>query len=233
MIEVGDKPILWHIMKGYAYQGFREFVIAVGYKGDVVKRYFLNYQYLQSDLTISLAFPSAPRIHTTGDDWTISIVDTGLETQTGGRLRRVADYLDDDEPFMMTYGDGVANLNLHRLLDYHHSHEGLATVTAVRPPARWGHMEFEGDKIVRFTEKPPSAEGWINGGFFVLDKKVLSYIDGDDTPFEIEPMRKLGQDGKLFAHRHQGFWHSMDTLRDVRALNAMWAEDMAPWKVWQ
>lgn len=232
MVEIGGHPILWHIMKGYGHQGLNEFVIALGYRGDVIKRFFLDYSHLSADLTISTSTGNVTLHDGSRDDWRVHLVDTGLNTITGGRLKRLASLL-GDETFMLTYGDGVANVDLGALLRFHKSHGKLATVTAVRPPARFGGLSFdESNRVSRFTEKPQIGEGWINGGFFVLEPAVLNYIDGDATHWEREPLERLAAEAQLFAYRHEGFWQSMDTLRDVRLLNSLWNEGRAPWKIW-
>ncbi len=231
MVEIGGKPILWHIMKYYAQYGVDEFGVALGYKGDLIKRYFLDYQFLQSDITVCLATRDVMRHGRAGEDWRVHLVDTGLGTLTGGRLKRLGQWIGQDT-FMMTYGDGLCDVDLNALLRFHREHGGLATMTAVRPPARFGHMDFDGSRVERFLEKPQTQEGWINGGFFILEPEVLDYIDGDETPFEREPLERLTADGALFAYRHDGFWQCMDTLRDVRTLNELWQSKRAPWKVW-
>jgi glucose-1-phosphate cytidylyltransferase len=231
MVQVGDRELLWHIMKGYAHYGFEEFVIALGYKGELIKRYFLDYRLLNSSLTVSLLTGEATAHEGECPDWTVHLVDTGLETMTGGRLKRLAKWLGDDT-FMMTYGDGVSDVDIRRLLEFHRRHGRLATVTAVRPPARFGGLEFAGDHVSRFTEKPQIGEGWINGGFFVLEPQVLDYIAGDETMWEHEPLERLAEEGQLVAYRHESFWQSMDTLRDVRLLESLWQSKQAPWKVW-
>jgi glucose-1-phosphate cytidylyltransferase len=232
MVEIGGRPILWHIMKIYAHHGFREFVLALGYKGEVIKRYFLDYAKLNSDFTVNLASGDVMRhASAPAEDWTIHLVDTGAATQTGGRLKRLAGVL-GRQTFMATYGDGVADVDVQKVLAFHRHHGKLATVTAVRPPARFGGLVFEGDRIAEFTEKPQVGEGWINGGFFVFEPAVLDYIDGDETPFEREPMERLAADGQLMAYRHGEFWQCMDTLRDLRLLEGLWSTDKAPWKLW-
>jgi glucose-1-phosphate cytidylyltransferase len=231
MVEIGGRPILWHIMKGYSRHGFREFLLALGYKGEVIKTYFLNYHYLSGSFTIELRSGRLDTYEARQEDWRVHLIDTGLATQTGGRIKRLADRVADGT-FMMTYGDGVANIDLRRLLEFHQRHGKLATVTAVRPPARFGGLAFDGDLVRRFTEKPQIGEGWINGGFFVLEPAVLDYIAGDDTPFEHAPLERLAADGQLVAYRHDDFWQCMDTLRDVRLLEALWQDGRAPWKVW-
>jgi glucose-1-phosphate cytidylyltransferase len=230
MVEIGGSPILWHIMKIYGAAGFTEFVLALGYRAEVVKHYFLNYYQLRNDLTISRG--GMVEVHD-GDpeDWRVHLMDTGLETQTGGRIKRLTSLL-EDETFMLTYGDGVADIRCGELLDFHRSHGRLATVTAVRPPARFGGLVFHGDLVSEFTEKPQIGEGWINGGFFVLEPQVLDYIEGDETIWEREPLERLAADGQLAAYRHDGFWQPMDTLRDVRLLNALWDDGDVPWKLW-
>jgi len=228
MVEIGGRPVLWHIMKSFANQGFKEFCVALGYKGEVVKHYFLNYYYLQNDLTINLANEQVKVHEGDSEDWTIHLVDTGLQTQTGGRLKRLSSWL-GKERFMMTYGDGVAAIDVKSLLEFHESHGKLATVTAVRPPSRFGGLAFEGDRVRQFMEKPQIGEGWINGGFFVLEPKVLDYIGGDDTIFEKDPLERLAEQGDLIAYRHEGFWQCMDTLRDVRLLEQLWQQGSAPW----
>jgi glucose-1-phosphate cytidylyltransferase len=231
MVEVGNKPILWHIMKHYAHHDLNEFVIALGYKGEYIKRWMVDHVSLASDLTVrgrdgSVEYHDAER-----DDWTISLVDTGQPTATGGRIKRLQPHL-GDETFMLTWGDGVSDVDLRALLAFHRSHGRLATMTAVRPPARFGHLELEGDQIAEFSEKPQAGEGWINGAFFVLEPEVFDYIDGDDTQWEREPLEHLAKDGQLMAYRHHGFWQCMDTLRDKKLLEQLWDDGDAPWKVW-
>ena len=232
MVEIGERPILWHVMKLHAHQGFREFIVALGYRGDVIKRYFLDDVALRGSLTVSLAEGRVERHEGQADDWVVHLVDTGLQTMTGGRLKRLAARVADGT-FMMTYGDGVADVDLRRLLEFHRGHGRLATITAVRPPARFGLLEIDGSRVLRFSEKPQVAEGWINGGFFVLEPAVLDYIDGDATHWEREPLERLARDGQLMAYQHHSFWQCMDTLRDRRQLDELWRTDRAPWKVWQ
>ncbi|MBI2910171.1 MAG: glucose-1-phosphate cytidylyltransferase [Chloroflexi bacterium] len=231
MVEIGDQPILWHIMKGYAACGFDEFVIALGYKRAVIKDYFLAYRCRASSLTIRLKTGEVLVRDGDSEDWTVHLLDTGLGTQTGGRIRRVAQFV-GNETMMITYGDAVADLDIRELLAFHQSHGRLATVTIVRPTARFGGVSLNGDLVARFEEKPQTGEGWVNGGFFVLEPKVLDYIDGDDTVFERGPLERLAEDGQLVAYRHPGFWQCMDTLRDLRLLEALWESGKAPWKVW-
>ncbi len=233
MVTIGGRPILWHIMMHYAYYGFKEFVVALGYKGEIIKRYMVDYCSLNSNLTVNLGTGEVIK-HTNGiphQDWTVDLVDTGEATLTGGRIKRLAPYL-GNETFLLTWGDGVSEVNLHRLLEFHRSHGRLATVTAVRPPARFGLLEFDGDRVARFSEKPQIGEGWINGAFFVLEPGVMDYIDGDMTQWEKEPMERLARDGQLMAYRHTSFWQCMDTLRDKRLLESLWENGTAPWKIW-
>ncbi|MCK6682140.1 MAG: glucose-1-phosphate cytidylyltransferase [Thermoanaerobaculia bacterium] len=232
MVEIGGRPILWHIMNIYACQGFSEFVVALGYKGEVVKDYFLQFNTRNADLTIKLATGNRTIHEASHPDWTLHLVDTGLSTQTGGRLKRLARWLDDGEAFMMTYGDGVSNVDLKSLLQFHRTHGRLATVTAVRPPARFGGLHLDGDRVTAFTEKPQTGEGWINGGFFVLEKKVLDFIQGDGTYWELDPMERIAREGQLMAFRHEGFWQPMDTLRDKKHLEDLWNSGKAPWRIW-
>jgi glucose-1-phosphate cytidylyltransferase len=232
MVEIGGRPILWHIMKHYAHYGFKEFVIALGYKGDVIKRYFLDYAKLQSSFSVNLASGDVMRRNGCVDDWTVDLMDTGNQTMTGGRLKRLGPVL-GRETFMATYGDGVGNVDLGALLAFHHRHGKLATITAVRPPARFGGLVFSGDRIVEFTEKPQVGEGWINGGFFVLEPGVLEYVQGDETTFEAEPLERLATEGELMAYKHTDFWQCMDTLRDLRSLEGLWSSGKAPWRVWK
>jgi glucose-1-phosphate cytidylyltransferase len=232
MVEIGGRPILWHIMKHFAHHGLREFVVALGYKGEVIKRYFLDYARLNSSFTVDLGSGDIMRRDANREDWTVHLCDTGPQTMTGGRLKRLGPLL-GRETFMMTYGDGVCSVDLKDLLAFHRRHGKLATVTAVRPPARFGALVFNGDQqVARFSEKPQVGEGWINGGYFVLEPAVLETIAGDDTRWECEPLEQLAADGQLMAYRHDGFWQCMDTLRDLRLLDGLWAADKAPWKVW-
>ncbi|MBD2310979.1 glucose-1-phosphate cytidylyltransferase [Desertifilum sp. FACHB-1129] len=231
MVEIGGQPMLWHIMNIYAAAGFKEFIVALGYKGEFIKNFFLNYYYLRKDFTISLDNGRVDVHNGTHEDWKIHLVDTGEATDTGGRLKRLSKWI-GDEPFMMTYGDGVSNIDVANLVKFHRSHGKLATITAVRPPSRFGGLRFEGDLVAEFMEKPQIGEGWINGGFFVLEPQVLDFIRGDDTIFERDPLEKLAQMEQLVAYRHDNFWQCMDTLRDVRLLESLWQEGKAPWKVW-
>lgn len=233
MVEIGGKPILWHIMNIYAAYGFKEFVIALGYKGEVIKEYFLNYHYHSRSLTVQLKTGGVIAHNRDGEDWTVHLVDTGTETQTGGRIKRIAEFV-GREPFMLTYGDGVCNINVAELVKFHQGHGCLATITAVRPPARFGQMVFnDSEQVSEFVEKPQIGEGWINGGFFVLQPEITDYIEGDHTIFEREPLERLALEGQLKAYRHAEFWHCMDTLRDVQMLNKMWEDGNALWKPWR
>lgn len=232
LVEIGGRPILWHIMKIYAASGFKEFTIALGYKGELVKDYFINYYYRANSLSVKLKTGEVAVRNNNCEDWTVNLLDTGLATQTGGRVKRLAESI-GNETFMLTYGDGVANININKLLEFHYSHGCVATVTAVRPPARFGGISFNGDLVDRFEEKPQIGEGWINGGFFVLEPEIANYIEGDDIIFEKEPLERLAEKGQLVAYRHEDFWQCMDTLRDVRLLETLWQEGKAPWKVWQ
>lgn len=232
MIEIGGKPILWHIMNIFATYGYKEFVVALGYKGEAIKQYFLNYFYLRHDFTINLE-NGQTTMHKGGrEDWIVHLIDTGAQTGTGGRIKRLANWI-NHETFMMTYGDGVANIKIDELVAFHRAQSKLATVTAVRPPARFGSLGFSGDLVTEFVEKSQIREGRINGGFFVLEPQILDYIDNDKITFELEPLQRLAADRQLAAFRHDDFWHCMDTLRDMRLLEGMWERGEAPWKVWQ
>ncbi len=232
MVEIGGRPILWHIMRHYAHFGFKDFVVALGYKGEVIKKYMVDYSSLNSNLTVKL---DTGRVDIHGGyrpDWTVDLVDTGMSTLTGGRIKRLQPYL-GKETFMLTWGDGVSDVDLCDLLAFHKKHGKLATLTAVRPPARFGHLVFNGDEVAQFSEKPQTVEGWINGAFFVLEPGVFDYIDGDDTQWEKEPMERLAADGQLMAYRHTSFWQCMDTLRDKKLLEELWHSGKAPWKIWE
>ncbi|MGU3537389.1 glucose-1-phosphate cytidylyltransferase [Methylobacterium sp. A54F] len=231
MVEVGGKPILWHIMKYYATFGLSEFVICLGYKGYMIKEFFNNYYLHMSDVTIDLRDNSTTVHNSTSEPWRITLVETGEATMTGGRLSRVRRYL-GDEPFCMTYGDGVANVDIAELIAFHHSHGRAATVTVVSPAARFGAMRLDGDRVVRFKEKPTEPSDVINGGFFVLEPRALDHIAGDDTIWEHEPMEMLARDGEMQAFRHAGFWHPMDMLRDKLHLENLWSRGEAPWRRW-
>lgn len=231
MVEIGGRPILWHIMKHYSYYGFNEFVIALGYKGEHIKRWMQEYCMLASNMTVKTGTGEVLIHDNARTHWTVDLIDTGLETLTGGRIKRLAPWL-GNQTFMLTWGDGVSNVDLRALLHFHRSHGKLATMTAVRPPARFGHLVFDADRVTRFTEKPQTAEGWINGAFFVLEPAVLDFIEGDQTQWEREPLEKLAADGQLMAYKHSAFWQCMDTLRDKRLLQKLWDEGNPPWRIW-
>jgi glucose-1-phosphate cytidylyltransferase len=232
MVEIGTRPILWHIMKHYSHYGYNEFVIALGYKGEHIKKYILDFCSLHSNLTVKTRHGDVLRHGSNHHpDWTIDLIDTGLETLTGGRIKRLAPYL-GNETFMLTWGDGVSTVELTKLLEFHRSHGKLATLTAVRPVARFGHLELDGDMVMEFSEKLQTKEGWINGAFFVLEPGVFEYIDGDMVQWERRPMEQLAKDGQLMAYKHTGFWQCMDTARDKKLLNDLWDAGEAPWKVW-
>jgi len=231
MVEIGQRPILWHIMKIYATHGYREFVLALGYKAEMVQEYFLNYHRLRRNVSVDLRDGSAVFHEDVCDEWRVHLVDTGADTETGGRLRRLRPWV-GNRPFMMTYGDGVADIDIPRLVAFHQAHGKLATVTAVRPPSRFGGLRLDGDRVAEFEEKPQIGEGWINGGFFVLSPDVLDLIQDDHTLWERGPLERLAETGQLMAYRHEGFWQPMDTLRDVNNLERLWSSGQAPWKVW-
>lgn len=231
MVEVGGRPILWHILKHYSTYGLNEFVIALGYKGEYIKKYFVDYCSLESNLTVKLGSGTVEPHEADHPNWNVELIDTGVGTLTGGRIKRLKPYT-GDERFMLTWGDGVSNVNLDELLSFHKAHGKLATVTAVHPAARFGHMEFDGDRVVEFSEKPQAAEGWINGAFFVLEPEIYDYIDGDTTQWEKEPMERLAGEGQLMAYRHNDFWQCMDTLRDKALLEDLWQGGNPPWKTW-
>jgi len=231
MVEIGGNPILWNIMMHYYVYGHKEFIIALGYKGEVIKKYMVDYCSLNSNLTVNLANGEV-KIHDGFKvDWTVDLIDTGQDTQTGGRIKRLAPYL-GNSTFMLTFGDGVSDINLHKLLDFHRSHGKLVTMTAVRPPARFGHLDLDGDRIAIFSEKPQTKEGWINGGFFVMEPGVFDYMGDDRTQLEREPLENLAKDNQLMAYKHTSFWQCMDTLRDKVLLETLWKSGNAPWKTW-
>jgi glucose-1-phosphate cytidylyltransferase len=234
MVEIGHRPILWHIMKIYSAYGLNDFVICLGYKGHTVKEFFANYFLGMSDVTFDMANNKMEVHHKTVEPWRVTLIDTGEASMTGGRLRRVRDYV-GKETFCMTYGDGVTDLDINRVIDFHRSQKVLATLTAVQPPGRFGAFTLgeDQDKILSFREKPSGDGAWINGGFFVLEPKVIDYIEGDLTVWEREPMQNLARDGQLAAFKHSGFWQSMDTLRDKMVLEELWAKPNPPWKVWK
>lgn len=231
MIEIGGKPILWHIMKIYSTHGILDFVICCGYKGYVIKDYFANYFLHVSDVAFDIANNKMQALQNGAEPWKVTVVDTGLETMTGGRLKRARRYL-DEEDFCLTYGDGVADIDLTQLIEFHRQQKTLATVTAVRPSGRFGALVTAGTKVLSFREKPEGSS-WINGGFFVLSPRVIDYIEGDQTIWESDPLERLAREGQLAAYPHEGFWHPMDTLRDKNQLESLWSEGKAPWKVWK
>jgi glucose-1-phosphate cytidylyltransferase len=232
MVEIGGRPILWHIMNIYGARGVQEFIIALGYRAEVIKQYFLNFCANNCDLSIDIGSGKTTVHDGALPDWRVHLVDTGLYTQTGGRLKRLRPWLEADDVFMFTYGDGVADVDVAGLLAFHRSHGKLATVTTVRSPERFGRLAFEGDRVLDFYEKPETGEGWINGGFFVLSPRVIDYIAGDDTPWERDPIQRLAQNGQLMGYRHHGFWSCMDTLKEKNLLEDLWISGNAPWKVW-
>lgn len=231
LVEIGGRPILWHIMKHFSSFGFQEFFIGLGYKGELIKKYFLDYYALTGDLTIELSKGAVERSESEQDDWTVRLIDTGQLTMTGGRVKRLQRSLDDGT-FIVTYGDGVANIDLHALVAFHKHQGRIATVTAVRPPARFGGLSFDGDLVAGFTEKPQAGEGWINGGYLVFEQGIFDYLQDDSSSLEADALERLAADGQLAAYRHEGFWQCMDTLRDKRLLEEYWQTGSAPWKVW-
>ncbi len=236
MIEIGGKPILWHIMKIYSHHGIRDFVICCGYKGYVIKEYFANYFLHMSDVTFDMQANRMEVHHQHAEPWRVTLVDTGEHTLTGGRLKRVADYLKDEEAFCFTYGDGVSNVDITALLKFHKDHGKLASITSVQPPGRYGALNMSSQvpgQVMGFTEKPPGDGGAINGGFFVLNPKVIDYIADDQTPWESQPLERLAKEGQMMAYHHEDFWQPMDTLRDKNLLEDLWSKNKAPWKVWE
>ena len=233
MVEIGGKPLLWHIMKIYSHHGINDFVICLGYKGYVIKEFFFNYYRHMSDMRVDLKTGQLQVLNNHAEDWKITLVDTGPDTMTGGRLKRVSNYL-DNETFCLTYGDGLANIDIKAEVEFHRSHGKLATVAAVQPPGRFGVLNIAQEKnlVSSFEEKPSDEIGWINGGFFVLEHKAIGYIDGDDTSWERAPLSNIAKDGELAAFHHTGFWQPCDTLRDKRELEALWAIGEAPWRKW-
>jgi glucose-1-phosphate cytidylyltransferase len=231
MVEVGGRPILWHIMSIYASHGFTDFLVACGYKGEAIKAYFRDFFLHNSDYVIDLLDGSLDMLQPNRIDWRVGVVDTGVETMTGGRVQRLRPWL-GEETFMVTYGDGVGDVDVRALVEFHRRHGRLATVTAVRPPSRFGALMLDGDSVAEFSEKPQMGEGWINGGFFVFEPAVFGYLEGDETVLERGPLEALAAEGELMAYRHDGFWHPMDTLRDKQLLESLWAGCDPPWKVW-
>jgi glucose-1-phosphate cytidylyltransferase len=232
MVEVGGRPLLWHIMKHYAHHGFREFNIALGYKGEAIKRYFLEYLSLSGSMTVDFRSGQVLPRERECEDWRVHLCETGLNTMTGGRLLRLEPELRPNGTFMLTYGDGVCNVDLNELLAFHRKCGRIVTLTAVRPPARFGGLVFDGDLVAEFTEKPQIGEGWINGGFMVMEPEIFDYLDGDATVLEADALERLASDGELAAYRHEDFWQCMDTVRDKRLLESLWESNRAPWRVW-
>jgi len=232
MVEIGGQPILWHIMKHYAHFGFKEFCVALGYRGEVIKRFFMDYHSLNGSISIDLVSGNVDRHERECEDWVVHLQNTGQDTNTGGRVKRLESHLNDGT-FMITYGDGVCDVNLRDLLQFHRAHGRIATITAVRPPARFGGLIFDGDgMVVDFTEKPQIGEGWINGGFMVLEPQIFNYLKDDDSSLEADALEHLASERQLAAYQHGGFWQCMDTLRDKRLLENLWQDGSAPWKVW-
>jgi glucose-1-phosphate cytidylyltransferase len=232
LVEIGGHPIIWHIMRHYVGHGFNEFVVALGYKGEEIKRYFLDYHLMHANLTIDLA-TGRPTLHEGSEEpWVTHLVDTGPKTNTGGRVKKLRSWL-EEKTFMLTYGDGVCDIDLKELMRFHRKHGRLATVTAVRPPARFGGLIFDGDLVSEFTEKPQIGEGWINGGFMVMEPGIFDYLDGEDPNLESDALERLAADRQLAAYKHDHFWQCMDTLRDVRLLESLWQSGNPPWKTWE
>jgi len=231
MVEIGGRPILWHIMAQYSHYGFDEFVIALGYKGEIIKRYMVDFTALSGNLSVDLHDGKITSHEGERPKWKVDLIDTGLDTMTGGRIKRLKPFV-GNETFMLTWGDGVSDIDITRLLEFHRSHGKLATLTAVRPPARYGRLFLEGDRVSLFDEKPQIGEGWINGAFFVLEPEIFDYIEGDETQWEMEPLERLAADNQLIAYRHESYWQCMDTLREKHLLELLWESGKAPWKVW-
>jgi len=233
MVEIGGKPILWHILKHYSHYGFKDFIIALGYKGEYIKKYFMDYAHLSTDITINMKTGHVKKKNGSDEDWNIQLIDTGIDSLTGTRIKKLQPYI-GDETFMMTWGDGVSDVDLNDLLAFHISHGKLATLTAVHPPARFGHLDIHNNQVKEFSEKPQTKEGLINGAFFVLEPGIFDYIsDEGNIQWERGPMQNLAKDGQLMAYVHESFWQCMDTLRDKRVLEDLWAAGNAPWKVWE
>ena len=232
MVKIGEKPIIWHIMKNYSHYGINDFIICCGYKGYIIKEYFINYFSHSSDITVDLSDNSIEIHKKRAENWKITLIDTGKNTMTGGRLLRLKEHLKDQQTFCFTYGDGVGNINIKELINFHFNHKKLATLTATYPPGRFGALEIEDNKVVNFKEKPKGDGAFINGGFFVLSNKVLEKINDDSTIWEQEPLKSLASEGQLMSYEHTGFWQPMDTLRDKNYLNKLWEKGDAPWKIW-
>ena len=231
MVEIGGLPILWHIMKIYSHYNFNEFVIALGYKGDYIKRWMHDFCTLQGDMTLNTLTGDVKVYNNNETEWIVDLVDTGLHTMTGGRIKRLKDWV-GNQTFMLTWGDGVSDIDINKLLAFHRDHGKLATMTAVRPPARYGHLDFDGNSVRSFTEKPQTSEGWINGAFFVLEPDIFDYIEGDQTMWEHAPLENLAKDNQLMAYKHESFWQCMDTLREKHILQKMWDSGNPAWKLW-
>jgi glucose-1-phosphate cytidylyltransferase len=230
MVEIGGKPILWHIMKSYSHYGINEFVICLGYKGYLIKEYFANYALHESDFTIDIQKNSLDIHKNNADPWKVTLIDTGEESMTGGRIKRISKYLDDT--FCLTYGDGLSDVNISESISHHKKNKTIGTLTAVQPPGKFGSVTIENNMVTTFQEKPKGDAGWVNGGFFVLEPEIIDYIEGDNTMFEREPLQQLTQENQLSAYHHNGFWHPMDTLSDKKKLEQLWSKGNAPWKVW-
>jgi glucose-1-phosphate cytidylyltransferase len=233
MIEIGGKPILWHLMKIYSSHGINDFIVCCGYKGYVIKEYFANYFLHMSDVTFDMSNNKMKVHQQNAEPWTVTLVDTGDETQTGGRLKRVAPYLKNEKAFCFTYGDGLANVDITKLIQFHEKHGKLASITAVQPPGRYGALKLEDDIVTGFIEKPKGDGGWINGGFFVLSPKCIDYIDSDEMQWELDPLNNIASQGDLMAYKHEGFFQPMDTLREKNLLEELWESGNAPWKTWK
>jgi len=231
MVEIGGKPMLWHIMRLYAHYGYNDFLVACGYKGEIIKEYFHNFFVHNNDYVVNLQDGSRELLNAGSIDWRVGVIDTGQDTMTGGRLLRLKPWLAEDR-FMVTYGDGLGNIDISELIKFHRAHGRLATVTAVRPPSRFGALQIEGNTVTQFSEKPQTREGWINGGFFVFEPEIFNYLADENTVLERDPMEQLAADGQLCAFQHEGFWQPMDTLREKRLLESLWHSNNAPWKVW-
>lgn len=235
MIHIGNHPIIWHIMRQYAYYNFKEFILCLGYKSDVIKDYFLNYQIRQSDFTLDLKNQKIENhVHNIIEDWQITFAETGLNSLTGARVYKIKQYLEKDDCFMLTYGDGVSNINIKQLIEFHKSHGRLMTVTGAHPPGRFGELEIKGNQVIGFNEKPQATEGWISAGFFVCNRNVLDYLtSNEDLIFEKEPIDTIVKENQLMVYKHDNFWHPMDTSRDYKLLNQLWEQGNAPWKTWK
>lgn len=231
MVEIGGQPMLWHIMKIFSQYGFNDFAVAMGYKAEVIRDYFLNYYYHHCNFTVHLKDGSIDIQDGHSDEWNVYLADTGVNTMTGGRIKRLQEWV-NGETFMLTYGDGVADININQLVEFHNNNKKIATVTAVRPPSRFGGLSINNEQVEKFTEKPQIGEGWINGGFFVLEPEVFTYLKDDQTIFEHEPLEKLSAEGQLMAYKHNSFWQCMDTIRDVQYLENLWSTGKAPWRKW-